>query len=146
MENPSQPDKGTIELPVHILDSSIFKMKFKKLFFQFEVYPDQKGGNAYRLVAYPAYKEKGEKWKIGDKIEMAIKEGTKPVLLPLPLSLGNLEVTNKELTEMMEKAGKEIIMTPTLYTRNQHATYTLSDGSTTLEAHPSPPAPPDEGV
>ena len=83
------------------------------------------------------------KWEIGKRLVLPVKKDSKHVELPLPLTLGNLELSRKEIQELQEKDGI-LTLTPTLYTANAHATYTLTDGVSVngTTAHPSPPAPP----
>jgi hypothetical protein len=149
---PGEPptEKGTIALPVHLFDLSIMNdKKVKKMFFQFEVAADEKGNKVFSLVAYTGMKnkegDKTGKWEIGKRIVLPVKEGTKPVELPLPLTLGNLELSRKEILGIQEVGI--LTFKPVLYTQNAHATYALSDGISQTEttAHPSPPAPPYEG-
>lgn len=136
--------KSTIKLPVQALNWGAIKnpSRLWKIFFQFDVQASGDGHKFFRLVAYPAYKSRG-KCTIGKKIPLTVKRWKKFQELPLPLTLGNLELKYQDIKNKFALHGKkQLELTPFLHASNPHAGYTVSDGSSALNANPSPPAPP----
>jgi hypothetical protein len=146
MKIAATPKKGTLQLPVQTLSLSRIKDwdKLRKIFFQFDISLSANGGKIFGLVAYPAYRKKG-KWVIAKRIPLQVVEDVKRYELPLPLTLGNLEMKRSDLKRLMRRGGRKLVFTPQLYRANAHAEYLVSDenSTSTMLAKPSPPAPPE---
>ncbi len=144
MENQNTGKSRTISLPVQSLHWENVKMKrLRRIIFQFEVSITAKNEEGFQLVAYPLYKRKG-KWAVGEKIPLELKKDSGTVELPLPLTLGNLEVNFKKIKKYIKK-GKEVFTLKAYhYDKNPHAAYTLLDenGLTVASANPCPPGRP----
>lgn len=142
--NQEPPDKSQkLLLPVQSLNwAGIKTKKLRKIFFQFDIEPGPDGEKTFSLVAYAAYRKFG-KWKLGEKIKLEKMPEKMLVELPVPITLGNLEVGRKGI-KALKKSGKKLFyLTAKLYERNPHPYYTMSDGSMDITtADPSPPAPP----
>jgi hypothetical protein len=134
----------TIMLPVQTFKPELIpnRDKIHKLMFQFDVDENAEGQKVFTLVAYPAYK-KGSEWEIGERILLSLHKDGEVKELPLPLTLGNLELPRKDIKKWLKsKDDLTLTFTPYLYDKNAHAAYTVSDGTTTATANPIPPGNP----
>ena len=133
----------SFQLPIQILDWERFKIKkIRRVIFQFEIEPGQDGENSFCLVAYGAIRKEG-KWELTEKIILEKSAEMAPVQLEIPITLGNLELRRKDLKKLRKSESKIFRLTPKLFSKNPHATYTVSDGTNDLATlNPSPPAPP----
>jgi hypothetical protein len=134
----------TIKLPVQAFEPALIpnRDKIHKLMFQFDVDENAEGQKVFTLVAYPAYKKGGE-WEIGKRIPLTLHKDGGSEELPLPLTLGNLELPRKDIKKWLKSKDNLILkFTPYLYDKNQHAAYIVSDGTTTADANPIPPGSP----
>jgi hypothetical protein len=138
--------KESIHLPVQSLRLSAIRDidNLCKIFFQFDVNARRAGRPVLTLVAYPAYYGgKNQGLYFGKKIKLTVQKPLKMHALPVPITLGNLEISFEELKSSMniDKSTK-LILRPRLFKANAHAEYMITDGTSTVEAKPSPPAPP----
>jgi hypothetical protein len=144
MENQHTGKNGTISLPDQVLDLGKIKMKkIRRLILQFEVSVTARNEKNFQLVAYPLYKKRGE-WIIGEKTSLELKKDGGMAQLPLPLTLGNLEIDFKKIKKCI-KTGKEVFTLRAYhYDKNPHAAYTMLDesGQSVASANPCPPGRP----
>ena len=145
MENFNASKSTTISLPAHLLDWSLVKKpkNLVKIIFQFEVEMSAANDKVFSLVAYPVYKGKKE-WKMGKRIPLSINKDVEPGELPLPLTLGNLELDSKKIRSLIKSCKKTLFFKPYLYDKNPHAAYMVMDerGQNAVSANPCPPGRP----
>jgi hypothetical protein len=145
MENSKSNKNGTIKLPNQVLSLDLIKKagKLKKIILQFDVESGKDGDKAFSLVAYPVYKTK-KGLKFGKRIPLTTPKDNDSKELPLPLTLGNLELSVKKLGALKKSGNKNLSFTAYLYEKNAHAAYTVSDdrGQAFGDANPCPPAKP----
>ena len=139
--------KGTISLPKQILSLDLIKKinRLKKIVFQFDVESNDNGDKSFSLVAYPVYKGK-KGWKFGKRVPLSTPKDSKSQELPLPLTLGNLELGRKQIKALTKSGSKSLDFVAFLYEKNAHAAYLVSNetGQTTEAANPCPPAKPSD--
>ncbi len=140
---------ASLHLPIQTLDWSAVPDKAQKILLQFEIYVSKSGRKRFGLVVYPAWKT-GKHWKFGSAIELANKKRGGSIALPLPLTLGNLEISCKALKDMNLDEDAVLLFTPVMFSANPHAAYDVTlDGDRTgsgdvVTANPSPPARPQD--
>lgn len=123
---------AVIKLPVQTLDTAKLPESFNRLTFQFDVYVSKSGIKGYKLVAYVYDKQ----WI---KINLPIVTGAKPVSIKLPVTLGNLILTNEDLEMFSIKTPKSLTLTPIVFKANPHASVEISYSDITTTAKPCPP-------
>ncbi len=132
--------------------------KFKKAFFQFELREFLNGDAVFGLVLYGGYRKNGK--KIGPPFWLRDLQGAPEKVEMPPIIFGNLEfkrrgqtVTSGKLIAELKKIIadnskadlKKIALkfSPNV-SKNPHAYYDVTIGSTAEATNPSPPAPPSD--
>ena len=145
MVNSDSKKKTIIKLPVQTLNLDNIKKlnRLRKIILQFEVSLEDAADSMFALVAYPVYRGK-KKYKIGKALPLEVEKGEITIELPLPLTLGNLELSYSQIKSLRKSGKGPLKFKPYLYEKNAHAAYYVTDniGQVTEEANPTPPGRP----
>lgn len=151
-----RPQEMTLAEYQAIANSSVGR--FKKIFFQFELREFSNGDAVFGLVLYGGYRKNGK--KIGPPFWLRDMQGVPDKVETPPLIFGNLEFKRRgqtissgklldgirKLIKTNTKANlKNIALTfsPNV-SKNPHAYYDVTAGTTAEATNPSPPAPPSD--
>lgn len=151
-----RPQEMTVAEFQAIVNSSVGK--FKKAFFQFELREFSNGDAIFGLVLYGGYRKNGK--KIGPPFWLRDLQGAPDKVETPPLIFGNLEFKRRgqtlssgklvlELKKIIAANSKADLKKIALkfspnVSKNPHAFYDVTIGTTAEATNPSPPAPPSD--